>query len=985
MVATRRGTRVGSPVKSTSDDNSGAMQPTPSTRRTRRRTQMEENQSQAELTGDSQPDESKDDSTASSLVASPPKRNTRRSMRLLTDKKQPDSTHEADVSESESCCSVVSDVPATPRTQRRTMVRERRTAQGEVSEAESCSSTVSATHSRRAPRSLRKRVLTSAASKDAEKVDDNDDPSGESCSSAVSLTKVTDTRRITRSHRKTSVPTTEADPSEPESCSSGVSGLHGSVVRRSARNQKAKPIEPIPLSLEESTDTPSLPMPRRGRRLKTGIEDDENDSDGCKSGPSMSPWRSTRRQPKRKTLVGASDSESVATDVCTSQGSPSSQRGRGTPCSSRTGSASSAHAVPVTRTRSKARLTSDVSDTSAAMPEEQKEGEEHELHHESIQVSDVDKAEDTVDQLDSTITMEISEAQECTMIEAKAEDTTVVFDRDGPIEMLESQSSMEDIKPVEDDETKMPQEEPVTETSATLTEDREEPEDVSMENKLKFVETSHAVVDQTCSEPMMEDRVEVAAENIVPDVVEKIEDKRCSEPVREDTVEGAPEHLVSDVVEKIIEDQSCSEPVKDDMVEAAPHDSVPVVVEKIIEDQRCSEPVMEDTVEAAPKDLIPVVVGEHEEMAECEKRGVTVIEEANDTVKTFEDDSVTLKDLEGPSTSSHTRYILTTTEEIKEPPPKKEMISLLDSSEDEDSADEGLSSGEEGCSQEAEDVESEDDVMCPEGKRMSQEAETHGNGLFVIDTRPGLQPEEHYYVDAKQTEEEDEDDFVDEEGDDDDDGDSKVLFAPKKPLMPLSSSIDTGLKMKELGGLYISFDGNKPKNLSNCSKTKKNLNNQDELLKKSVIVPDFEKKDAVPPQKESKHAAKNKRKAEREKTSGDGWFNMKAPELTEELKNDLKALQMRSAMDPKRFYKKNDREGFPKYFQVGTVVDSPVDFYNSRIPKKQRKRTIVEELLADAEFRSYNKRKYQEIMTEKAAQSAGKMKKHKFHKKKVNK
>lgn len=37
--------------------------------------------------------------------------------------------------------------------------------------------------------------------------------------------------------------------------------------------------------------------------------------------------------------------------------------------------------------------------------------------------------------------------------------------------------------------------------------------------------------------------------------------------------------------------------------------------------------------------------------------------------------------------------------------------------------------------------------------------------------------------------------------------------------------------------------------------------------------------------------------------------------------------------------------------QVGTVVDSPADFYHSHIPKKQRKRTMVEELLADAEFR----------------------------------
>ncbi|XP_006810900.1 deoxynucleotidyltransferase terminal-interacting protein 2-like, partial [Neolamprologus brichardi] len=123
------------------------------------------------------------------------------------------------------------------------------------------------------------------------------------------------------------------------------------------------------------------------------------------------------------------------------------------------------------------------------------------------------------------------------------------------------------------------------------------------------------------------------------------------------------------------------------------------------------------------------------------------------------------------------------------------------------------------------------------------------------------------------------------------------------------------------------------------------------VMKKSVIGPDFEKKDAVPPYSESKHALKLKRRAEREKSTGDGWFNMKAPEITQELKGDLQVLKMRASLDPKRFYKKNDRDGFPKYFQVGTVVDNAADFYHSRIPKKERKRTIVEELLADAEFR----------------------------------
>uniref|UniRef100_A0A3Q0QZR0 Fcf2 pre-rRNA processing C-terminal domain-containing protein n=1 Tax=Amphilophus citrinellus TaxID=61819 RepID=A0A3Q0QZR0_AMPCI len=201
--------------------------------------------------------------------------------------------------------------------------------------------------------------------------------------------------------------------------------------------------------------------------------------------------------------------------------------------------------------------------------------------------------------------------------------------------------------------------------------------------------------------------------------------------------------------------------------------------------------------------------------------------------------------------------------------------------------------------------------------------------------------------------------------------------------MTLSSRIDPGLRVKELGGLYISFDGSKSKPVSSSLKKLKEKKIQDEVMKKSVIGPDFEKKDSVPPYSESKHALKLKRRAEREKSTGDGWFNMKAPEITQELKGDLQVLKMRGSLDPKRFYKKNDRDGFPKYFQVGTVVDNAADFYHSRIPKKERKRTMVEELLADAEFRQKNKKRYQHIMAEKAAQEAGKRnkKKKKFHKK----
>ncbi|KGL93115.1 Deoxynucleotidyltransferase terminal-interacting protein 2, partial [Charadrius vociferus] len=282
----------------------------------------------------------------------------------------------------------------------------------------------------------------------------------------------------------------------------------------------------------------------------------------------------------------------------------------------------------------------------------------------------------------------------------------------------------------------------------------------------------------------------------------------------------------------------------------------------------------------------------------------------------------------------------------------------------------------------------------PSLNKSLKDSSLHAEGLFVIDTEPGMSSSRNYYLDqvdqASDAEskhegsekdeessdlEEAEEELIDEDENDEDDD----LLKNKIDVLHLSSSIDPGLNIKKLGGLYISFDAKKQKPTSSVIKQLKEK--KDQLLQKSIITPDFEKKECVPPFRESLHQLKKQRRAERAKTTGDGWFGMKAPEITSELKNDLKVLKMRASLDPKHFYKKNDRDGLPKYFQVGTVVDSPIDFYHSRIPKKQRKRTIVEELLADSEFRRYNKKKYQEIMSEKAAFAAGKRnrKKKKFH------
>ncbi|XP_073541584.1 deoxynucleotidyltransferase terminal-interacting protein 2 [Phyllobates terribilis] len=281
-----------------------------------------------------------------------------------------------------------------------------------------------------------------------------------------------------------------------------------------------------------------------------------------------------------------------------------------------------------------------------------------------------------------------------------------------------------------------------------------------------------------------------------------------------------------------------------------------------------------------------------------------------------------------------------------------------------------------------EDIEEVVDIQ--KSKKSSQQLHNVvGDGLFVIDTAPGMDASKKYYMEEDEEEDEQEevpgsdDDFIDKEEEEEEDEEETLLNRPKTGFV-LSSSIDPGINIKKMGGLYINFDSEKPNPGPSLLRKMKKGNKTDELLQKSVITPDFEKKECVLPYKESRFKLKKMRKEERDKTSGRGWFDMKAPELTDDLKNDLKALKMRSAMDSKHFYKKNDRDGFPKYFEVGTVVDNPIDFYHSRIPKKNRKRTIVEELLADSEFRRNNKKKYKEIVAEKAARAEGK----KFRKKK---
>ncbi|KAH7727141.1 Protein Y49F6B.2 [Aphelenchoides avenae] len=142
-------------------------------------------------------------------------------------------------------------------------------------------------------------------------------------------------------------------------------------------------------------------------------------------------------------------------------------------------------------------------------------------------------------------------------------------------------------------------------------------------------------------------------------------------------------------------------------------------------------------------------------------------------------------------------------------------------------------------------------------------------------------------------------------------------------------------------------------------------------MKRAAIQPGFDQKSHSEVAPKSFRGAKRQRKAEREKTKGTEWYDLPATEMTEERRRDLELVQMRDALDSKTHYRRNDRDVLPKYFQIGKVIETKADYYSSRVVKKQRKRTMVEELLADHEVVAKNKRRYDKIMAREAITKRG--------------
>ncbi|GAA5834427.1 hypothetical protein JCM11251_007986 [Rhodosporidiobolus azoricus] len=109
--------------------------------------------------------------------------------------------------------------------------------------------------------------------------------------------------------------------------------------------------------------------------------------------------------------------------------------------------------------------------------------------------------------------------------------------------------------------------------------------------------------------------------------------------------------------------------------------------------------------------------------------------------------------------------------------------------------------------------------------------------------------------------------------------------------------------------------------------------------------------------------SKKEIRAKQPPTAGPQWFNMPATPLTTELKRDLSALRLSSALDPKKFMRSGAaKEKIGEFFQVGHVINPSTRATTLSDHAKVRKRDFVEDVMGSEEKVQYAKRKTREVL-----------------------
>lgn len=101
------------------------------------------------------------------------------------------------------------------------------------------------------------------------------------------------------------------------------------------------------------------------------------------------------------------------------------------------------------------------------------------------------------------------------------------------------------------------------------------------------------------------------------------------------------------------------------------------------------------------------------------------------------------------------------------------------------------------------------------------------------------------------------------------------------------------------------------------------------------------------------------------------WHEMPAANLTPELERDLRVIENRQHLDPKRFYKSSGtgrKKGqLPTHVQVGTVLSGSHEFFSGRLLKRERRARIIDQVLASQETMHYAKSRYQKLQRDRTA------------------
>ena len=106
--------------------------------------------------------------------------------------------------------------------------------------------------------------------------------------------------------------------------------------------------------------------------------------------------------------------------------------------------------------------------------------------------------------------------------------------------------------------------------------------------------------------------------------------------------------------------------------------------------------------------------------------------------------------------------------------------------------------------------------------------------------------------------------------------------------------------------------------------------------------------------------------------AGPNWFELPKTKVTKDLRRDLQLLKMRDFLDPKRHYKKeHTRSQIPEFSMVGTIVEGPADFYSSRTLRRDRKRTLLDEVLEEEKSSHKFRATYHNIQTSKTSGKKG--------------